>query len=129
MKFRDSVASQTELIGGLEYKRRRELYHVGSITHEGNFAVVRQCREKATGKELALRVFSRAKMFAKDELILREIKIVRTLRNENVVQCFDHWETNDDIYLVMEHIVVSTIAGLYDSRHQYYGTLQCKGTV
>ena len=93
-------------------KRKREKYHIGMTLSEGNFAVVKQCEEKASEKELLLRVINKAKVFGREDLILREVTIMKMLRHENVMQVLDHWETTDDMYLVVEHIEVRRLRWL-----------------
>lgn len=87
-------------------KQKREKYHIGMTLSEGNFAVVKQCEEKVTKRELLLRVINKAKVFGREDLILREVTIMKMLRQENVMQVLDHWETSDDMYLVVEQIEV-----------------------
>ena len=67
-------------------KATREKYQVGMTLSEGNFAVVKQCREKTTEKEYLLRVINKAKVFGREDLILREVTIMKMLRQENVMQ-------------------------------------------
>ena len=87
-------------------KQRREKYHIGMTLSEGHFAVVKQCEEKVTQKEFLLRVINKAKVFGQEDLILREVTIMKMLRQENVMQVVDHWETSDDMFLVIEQIEV-----------------------
>ena len=87
-------------------KQTREKYQVGMTLSEGNFAVVKQVKEKTKEKELLLRVINKAKVFGREDLILREVTIMKMLRQENVMQVVDHWETSDDMYLVVENIEV-----------------------
>ena len=112
------VESQTELAlkslslsqstgAFLSNKHKREKYHIGMTLSEGHFATVKQCEEKATGKEHLLRVVNKAKVFGREDLILREVTIMKMLRQENVMQVLDHWETTDDMHLVIEQIEVS----------------------
>lgn len=112
------VESQTELAlkslslsqstgAFLSNKHKRDKYHIGMILSEEHFATVKQCEEKATGKEHLLRVVNKAKVFGREDLILREVTIMKMLRQENVMQVLDHWETTDDMYLVIEQIEVS----------------------
>ena len=87
-------------------KQTREKYQVGMTLSEGNFAMVKQVKEKTKEKELLLRVINKAKVFGREDLILREVTIMKMLRQENVMQVVDHWETSDDMYLVVENIEV-----------------------
>ena len=73
---------------------------------EGHFAVVKQCKEKTSEKDYLLRVINKAKVYGKEDLILREVTVMKMLRQENVMQVVDHWETSDDMCLVMDDIKV-----------------------
>lgn len=76
---------------------------------EGNYAVVKEIREKKTNRDLMLRVINKAKVFGQEDLITNELKIMKTLRHENILQVVDDWETSDEICLVLEQIEVGII--------------------
>lgn len=76
---------------------------------EGNYAVVKEIREKKTNTDLVLRVINKAKVFGQEDLITNELKIMKTLRHENILQVVDDWETSDEICLVLEQIEVGII--------------------
>ena len=108
----EPAASQTDLPpreDEAEMKRNkqtREKYHLGPLIEEGNFATLKQCKEKKTNKEFILRVINKAKVFGQEDLMLREITIMKLLHHENILQVVDHWDMNDEISLVMEQIEV-----------------------
>ena len=130
------VESQTELAlkslslsqstdAFLSNKHKRDKYHIGMTLSEGHFATVKQCEEKATGKEHVLRVINKAKVFGQEDLILREVTIMKMLRQENVMQVLDHWETTDDMYLVIEQIEVRKLGYFWIKYHRCTVTMSC----
>jgi len=74
-----------------------------------HIAVVKEIREKETNRDLVLRVINKAKVFGQEDLITNELKIMKTLRHENILQVVDDWETSDEICLVLEQIEVDII--------------------
>ena len=90
-------------------KQTRERYQIGMTLSEGHFAVVKQCKEKTSERECLLRVINKAKVYGREDLILREVTVMKMLRQENVMHVVDHWETSDDMCLVMEDIKVPNV--------------------
>lgn len=84
----------------------KEKYQIGTTVGEGNYAVVKVCQEKHTHQDFLLKIINRGKIFGQEDLICNELKIMRMLHHENVVQLLDEWETHDEICLVMEQIKV-----------------------
>ena len=86
--------------------KSKEKYDIGMVVGEGNYAMVKECKKKQTNKGFMLRVINKAKVFGHDDLIRNELKVLRMLRHENILQTVDEWETSDEICLVMEQIEV-----------------------
>ena len=84
----------------------KEKYQIGAIIGEGNYTIVKECTDRETRREFALKIINKAKIFAQEDPISNEIRIMKMLRHENIVQLMDEWETEDEIYLVMEQIEV-----------------------
>jgi len=115
LQRQNSTASQTDFSTDLEassnsrHSKKKEKYTIGMLIGEGNYAIVKEIREKKTNRDLVLRVINKAKVFGQEDLITNELKIMKTLRHENILQVVDDWETSDEICLVLERIEVDII--------------------
>ena len=109
MQRQNSTASQTdecETSYNARHSKKKEKYVVGMLIAEGNYAIVKQCKEKASNRHFVLRVINKAKVFWQEDLVNNELKIMKSLRHENILQVVDDWETSDEICLVLEQIEV-----------------------
>lgn len=95
----------------LLHKKARDAYKVGMVIEEGSFAAIKSCSSKEDGRDYLLRVIQKGKVFGKDDKILQEIKIMRMLRNDNVMGVVDYWETSNEHCMVMEPIQVRLFVG------------------
>ncbi|XP_021180721.2 serine/threonine-protein kinase DCLK1 isoform X1 [Fundulus heteroclitus] len=77
-------------------------YKVGRILGNGNFAVVRECVERLTGREYALKIISKDKCKGKEQMIQSEVSILRRVKHPNIVLLIEEMDTRSDLYLVME---------------------------
>uniref|UniRef100_A0A3P9PBJ4 Serine/threonine-protein kinase DCLK2 n=1 Tax=Poecilia reticulata TaxID=8081 RepID=A0A3P9PBJ4_POERE len=60
-------------------------YRVGRILGDGNFAVVRECVERSTGREYALKIISKDKCKGKEHMIQSEVSILRRVKHPNIL--------------------------------------------
>ncbi|XP_074848002.1 serine/threonine-protein kinase DCLK2 isoform X2 [Carettochelys insculpta] len=79
-----------------------EKYRVGKVIGDGNFAVVKECVERATGKEFALKIIDKAKCCGKEHLIENEVSILRQVKHPNIIMLIEEMNTPTELYLVME---------------------------
>ncbi|XP_061638796.1 serine/threonine-protein kinase DCLK1b isoform X1 [Phyllopteryx taeniolatus] len=79
-----------------------ERYKVGRTLGSGNFAVVRECVERSTGREYALKIISKDKCRGKEHMIQSEVSILRRVKHPNIVLLIEEMDTGNEIYLVME---------------------------
>ncbi|XP_044875522.1 serine/threonine-protein kinase DCLK2 isoform X2 [Mauremys mutica] len=79
-----------------------EKYRVGKVIGDGNFAVVKECIERATGKEFALKIIDKAKCCGKEHLIENEVSILRQVKHTNIIMLIEEMDTPTELYLVME---------------------------
>lgn len=79
-----------------------ERYKVGRTLGDGNFAVVRECMEKSTGREYALKIIRKDKCRGKEHLVLNEVSILRRVKHPNIVLLIEEMDTPSELYLVME---------------------------
>ena len=88
------------------YLAIEEKYELGRILGDGNFAVVKHCRERETGKEFAMKIVDKGKLRGKEDLIETEIVIMKACNHPNIVKLFLDYETKSEIFLLMELVGV-----------------------
>ncbi|XP_053111813.1 serine/threonine-protein kinase DCLK2 isoform X2 [Hemicordylus capensis] len=79
-----------------------EKYKVGKVIGDGNFAVVKECIERSTGKEFALKIIDKGKCCGKEHLIENEVSILRQVKHPNIIMLIEEMDTVTELYLVME---------------------------
>uniref|UniRef100_A0A665TXU0 non-specific serine/threonine protein kinase n=1 Tax=Echeneis naucrates TaxID=173247 RepID=A0A665TXU0_ECHNA len=79
-----------------------EKYKVGKVIGDGNFAVVKECMERSTGKEFALKIIDKAKCSGKEHLIANEVAVLRKVKHPNIIMLIEEVDTPSELYLVME---------------------------
>uniref|UniRef100_A0A8D2ZS88 Serine/threonine-protein kinase DCLK2 n=1 Tax=Scophthalmus maximus TaxID=52904 RepID=A0A8D2ZS88_SCOMX len=79
-----------------------EKYQVGKVIGDGNFAVVKECVERSTGKEFALKIIDKAKCIGKEHLIENEVAVLRKVKHPNIIMLVEELDTASELYLVME---------------------------
>uniref|UniRef100_A0A3B3T7Q0 Serine/threonine-protein kinase DCLK2 n=1 Tax=Paramormyrops kingsleyae TaxID=1676925 RepID=A0A3B3T7Q0_9TELE len=79
-----------------------EKYKVGKVIGDGNFAVVKECVERCTGKEYALKIIDKAKCAGKEHLIENEVAVLRRVKHPNIIMLIEEVDTSSELYLVME---------------------------
>ncbi|XP_062420263.1 serine/threonine-protein kinase DCLK2 isoform X3 [Pungitius pungitius] len=77
-------------------------YDVGKVIGDGNFAVVKECVERSTGKEFALKIIDKAKCSGKEHLIENEVAVLRKVKHPNIIMLIEELDTPSELYLVME---------------------------
>uniref|UniRef100_A0A3B4D3R0 Serine/threonine-protein kinase DCLK2 n=1 Tax=Pygocentrus nattereri TaxID=42514 RepID=A0A3B4D3R0_PYGNA len=77
-------------------------YKVGKVIGDGNFAVVKECVERTTGQEYALKIIDKAKCSGKEHLIANEVAILRRVRHPSIIMLIEEVDTATELYLVME---------------------------
>jgi len=80
-------------------------YDVLGVVGEGAYGVVLKCRNKETGEVVAIKKFKESE---DDESVkkstLREVKILRMLKNDNVVHLKEAFRRKGKLYLVLEYV-------------------------
>uniref|UniRef100_A0A2K5KBE2 non-specific serine/threonine protein kinase n=1 Tax=Colobus angolensis palliatus TaxID=336983 RepID=A0A2K5KBE2_COLAP len=79
-----------------------EKYKIGKVIGDGNFAVVKECIDRSTGKEFALKIIDKAKCCGKEHLIENEVSILRRVKHPNIIMLVEEMETATELFLVME---------------------------
>lgn len=99
------ILSEDEIqYGTVTDKTVEEVYDMGKKIGDGNFADVRQCVDKITKKEFALKIVDKAKIRGKEQMIRDEIDIMRKCKHPNIVRMYEDYDSSRHIYLVMELI-------------------------
>eukprot|EP00892_Ulva_mutabilis_P006778 jgi/Ulvmu1/4472/UM002_0197.1 len=80
-------------------------YEVVGVVGEGAYGVVLKCRNKETGEIVAVKKFKESD---EDEIVrkttLREVKMLRALRQENIVSLKEAFRRKQKLYLVFEYV-------------------------
>ncbi|BFZ14578.1 hypothetical protein BsWGS_17617 [Bradybaena similaris] len=80
-------------------------YEVISIVGEGAYGVVMKCRHKENGEMVAIKKFKDSE--ENDEVrhtTMRELKMLRTLKQENIVDLREAFKRKGKLYLVFEYV-------------------------
>lgn len=85
-------------------------YDVLSVVGEGAYGVVLKCKNKTTHGIVAIKKFKESE---EDEAVrkttLREVKILRLMKHENIVQLIEAFRRKGKLYLVFEYVEKSML--------------------
>ncbi|KAM6943473.1 death-associated protein kinase 2a [Xenentodon cancila] len=84
-----------------------DFYEIGEELGSGQFAIVKQCREKSTGWEYAAKFIKKRQSMASSrgvrlEEIEREVTILQQIQHPNIVTLHDVYENRTDVVLILE---------------------------
>ncbi|CAH2100045.1 unnamed protein product [Euphydryas editha] len=96
------AAGDGDAPAGLLPQPLRLKYSVGKIIGDGNFAVVRICKDKTNGKEYALKVIDKAKCKGKEHYVEAEVRVMRKLCHPRIVSLIEDQDSPEWLFLVME---------------------------
>ena len=90
----------TQAIGGYWfYDFYKEIKDIG----QGKFGVVKLCENKTTKLKVAVKVIRKEQMNDSDKILLNnELEIMKLVSHPNIVSLIDLFETNENIYIVMD---------------------------
>ncbi|XP_049574019.1 death-associated protein kinase 2a isoform X1 [Syngnathus scovelli] len=88
-------------------KKVEDFYEIGEELGSGQFAIVKQCREKSTGQEFAAKFIKKRQSIASSrgvrlEEIQREVAILQQIQHQNIVTLHDVYENRTDVVLILE---------------------------
>lgn len=119
----DGPSSEAELLMLDEYpavpSSIAERYKVGRTLGDGNFAVVRECMERSTGREYALKIINKDKCRGKEHMIQSEVSLLRRVKHPNIVLLIEEIDTQNDLYLVMELVKGGDLFDAITSSNKY----------
>lgn len=79
-------------------------YEVGRTIGDGNFAVVRLCRDTTTNIEYALKIIDKAKCKGKEDMIDNEVKTLSNISHPNIMALIEEQDSKHMLYLVCEYV-------------------------
>ncbi|XP_059520221.1 serine/threonine-protein kinase DCLK3 isoform X2 [Myotis daubentonii] len=79
-------------------------YEAGRVIGDGNFAIVKECRHRETRQAYAMKIIDKAKLKGKEDMVDSEILIIQSLSHPNIVKLHEVYETDTEIYLIMEYV-------------------------
>jgi len=81
----------------------RDNYSVGKTLGEGAFSIVKEVTNRSNKKTFAAKVVTKAKLTKEDELALHdEIKILKNMNHDHIINLFDVFDENTYYYLITE---------------------------
>lgn len=98
-------------------------YEFGETIGRGQFGKIKKCKNKNTNETVAIKIIKKDKVESQ-ELLLREVNIMKLCKHPHIVKCYDFMETEKYYYIVMEYI---PYGDLFDFLEKYEITSkQCK---
>ncbi|NWR55159.1 DCLK3 kinase, partial [Bucorvus abyssinicus] len=79
-------------------------YEIGRTIGDGNFAVVKECRRCDSNQIYAMKIVDKSKLKGKEDMMESEILIIRSLSHPNIVSLIEVYETEAEIYLILEYV-------------------------
>ncbi|NXX51845.1 DCLK3 kinase, partial [Tricholaema leucomelas] len=79
-------------------------YEIGRTIGDGNFAVVKECRHCGSDQIYAMKIVDKSKLKGKEDMMESEILIIRSLSHPNIVSLIEVYETEAEIYLILEYV-------------------------
>ncbi|XP_075448220.1 serine/threonine-protein kinase DCLK1 isoform X2 [Ascaphus truei] len=96
-----------------------ERYKVGRTIGDGNFAFVKECIERSTGREYALKIINKSKCRGKEHMIQNEVSILRRVKHPNIVLLIEEMDMPTELYLVMELVKGGDLFDAITSTNKY----------
>merc|ERR1719460_76196 len=90
----------------------------GRSLGKGSFGVVRRIAHKVAGDVYALKVMHKLEVIEGDliDQVEREIQVQRTLKHENILRLYKHFEDTDSVYLLLEYCAKGELYQLLRTR-------------
>jgi 5'-AMP-activated protein kinase catalytic alpha subunit len=103
-------------------------YILGRAIGQGTFGKVRNGTHIITGERVAVKILEKEKIKDNNDVnrIIREIKILKSVRHPSVIQLYEIIETKNQLYLIMEHAEGGELFDLIVDRHRLNEDLACK---
>jgi len=101
-------AGTKNLLDGLQTSQTpvTEIYEFKKKLGSGAFSVVHEAENKTTGEKVAIKVVKKSNLQGEELITLkREVENLRKLDHPNILKLYDVYETQDEVFLVMELVV------------------------
>ncbi|KAJ2848138.1 Calmodulin-dependent protein kinase cmk2 [Coemansia brasiliensis] len=85
-----------------ESYERKHYYTFGRVLGAGTFGEVREAIFNPDGRRVAVKVIRKTAVTTDEQMVLKEIDIVRHLHHPNIVKLLDWFESKDKYYLVFQ---------------------------
>ncbi|KAJ2454839.1 Calmodulin-dependent protein kinase cmk2 [Coemansia sp. RSA 2336] len=85
-----------------ESYERKHYYTFGRVLGAGTFGEVREAVFNPDGRRVAVKVIRKTAVTTDEQMVLKEIDIVRHLHHQNIVKLLDWFESKDKYYLVFQ---------------------------
>ncbi|KAJ2777896.1 Calmodulin-dependent protein kinase cmk2 [Coemansia javaensis] len=85
-----------------ESYERKQYYTFGKVLGAGTFGEVCSASFNPDGRQVAIKVIKKSSLNGNEEMVLKEINIVRQLQHPNIVRLLDWFESKDKYYLVFQ---------------------------
>lgn len=79
-------------------------YKIGEELGQGNFAVVKKCTDRKTGKTYAVKIIDKSLCEGKEEMIETEVQLLRQVNHKNIVGLVEEFDTPKNLYLVLDYV-------------------------
>ena len=79
-------------------------YTIGNQIGQGAYAVVKNATHKSTGRKVAIKVYEKYKIAdaQRKNCVNREIRVLKKLNHNNIVQLYETIDTTKQLFLIME---------------------------
>lgn len=79
-------------------------YTLGPVIGDGNFAVVLRIKRKSDGRNFALKIIDKSKCKGKEHYIDAEVRVMKKLRHDKVMQLHLDVDTQANMFLILEYV-------------------------
>ena len=92
----------------------KKKYEVIKVVGEGAYGIVYKCKNKETGKFVAVKKFKDTDDKLVQKTMKRELKMLQQIKHENIVEFIESFSSKGDLYLVFEYVEKNLLEFLED---------------
>ncbi|ODV85010.1 hypothetical protein CANARDRAFT_199806 [[Candida] arabinofermentans NRRL YB-2248] len=81
---------------------KKKLYEFQETLGAGSFGTVRSAIHRPTGQEVAVKIILKSRLKGHLDVVLREIKLLESVKHKHIVQLIDWFETRHNFYIVTQ---------------------------